>query len=308
MPRIKLIELAMPGPPAPSKKMLLIAVSGIVPIVLYIVVLFVVFYLDDSIKNAKELANKTNIPVLGYLPLLAKLTLNLESIWKESESATPLQAYKDLLRSARFEIAQEMKDGKIVTITSVSDGEGKSFIALSLAYAYKMANKNVLLIDGDFEINSTTEITKAEQYFEDYIYDTLSLNDIVDNDGISILGNRTVGTSLFELKEESLIREKLTQLKSKYDIIIIDATSLDNLNKSKEWIVVADKVLSVFEANQTITNTKQLQINYLTGLNEVFIGWVLNKVATKRSRLSKFISKLKSKGKNRKKKRKKTDD
>jgi len=308
MPRLKLIELAMPGPPAPSKKTILIAVSGIVPIVLYIVVLFVVFYLDDSIKNGKELANKTNIPVLGYLPLLSKLTLNLESIWKESESATPLQVYKDLLRSARFEIAQEMGDGKILTITSVADGEGKSFIALSLAYAYKMANKQVLLIDADFEINTTSEITKSTQYFEEYLDNTLALNDIISNDGISVLANKSLGTSLFELNHESVIREKLHQLKDKFDITIIDATSLDNLNKSKEWIVVADKVLSVFEANQTITNTKQLQINYLTSLNEVYIGWILNKVANKKTRLSKFISKLKSKGKNIKKKRKKTDD
>jgi len=232
-PRLKLIELAVPGPAAPSKKGLLIAVSGIVPFVLYIIVLFVVFYLDDTLKIPTQLADKTNIPVLGYLPLLAKTTLNLQSIWDSTISKREHQMYKDLLRSIRFELEQEMQENKILTIMSIAPEEGKTFVALSLAYAYTMAKKKVLLIDGNFDDPSTTDITNASYFIEDYLNDTISLSTILQEDGITVMANKGEDVSLFELCSEQEARRKFDILKSSFDIVIIDASSLDNLNKSK---------------------------------------------------------------------------
>lgn len=299
-PRLKQIELAMPGPAAPSKKSLLIAVSWVVLIVLYIIVLFVVYYLDDSLQSAKELADKTNIPVLGYLPLLCKSSLNLQAVWKSNNSTKGLQTYKDLLRSARFEVEQEMQDKKVLTITSTSQNEGKTFIALSLAYAFAMAKKKVLLIDGNFDFPSTTEITKSTLFIEDFITGKIFIADLEKEEGITVLANRGEDISLFELSEEEHVREKLELLKSVFDIIIIDASSLDNLNKSKEWIVIADKVISIFQANKTISVMKDLQINYLRSLDSKYIGWILNKVVGHKSRVEKLLEVMKKRNKKRK--------
>ena len=300
-PRLKQIELAVPGPAAPSKKNLLIAVSGIVPIVLYVIVLFVVFYLDDTLKVPTQLADKTNIPVLGYLPMLAKTSsLNLQAIWEITSSKRELQAYKDLLRSIRFELEQEMKDDKILTLTSIAASEGKTFVALSLAYACTMAKKKVLLIDGNFDDASTTDITNATYFIEDYINDTLSLSTILQQEGITVLGNKGEDVSLFELCSEYEVRRKFDILKSAFDIVIIDASSLDNLNKSKEWIVIADKVVSVYEANKSISAKKDLQVNYLRELDTKYIGWILNKVQGHKSRLKTLLQKLKKPKKKRK--------
>ena len=306
-PRVKQIEMAMPGPPAPSKKNLLIAVSGIVPIVLYMVVLLVAYFMDDSLKNARELADKTNISVLGYLPLLTQESIDLHEIWSTSAPTPVIQTYKDQLRSSRFEIEQEMKDKKVLSLTSLGEGEGKSFVALSLAYAFAKAKKKVMLIDGDFDNPAVTEITKPKYFLEDYLSDKLALEEIsIDNDGISFLGNRRTDTSLFELCDEHIVKEKIDALKNKFDLIIIDGTSLNNLNKAKEWIVMGDKVVSVFKANESINKIKDLKLNYLRELNEQYIGWLLNKVSAKRSKLSMFLRKLRQKlrNKNRKKKKK----
>ena len=291
-PRLKQIELAMPGPAAPSKKKLLIAVSGIVPIVLYIIVLFIVFYLDDTLKTATQLADKTNIPVLGYLPLLGKTSLNLQAVWASNNHKIELQNYKDLLRSARFELEQEMQGNKILAITSIAENEGKTFIALSLAYANAIAKKKVLLIDGNFNNPSTTKITNATFFIEDFIAGKISLSDISKEEGITVLANRGEDVSLFELSSEEQVREKMALLKTVFDIIIIDASSLNNLNKSKEWIVIADKVLSIYEANLSITPMKDLQINYLRGLDKKYIGWMLNKVVGRTSRLRTFAQRI----------------
>ena len=185
-----------------------------------------------------------------------------------------------------------MQGNKILAITSIAENEGKTFIALSLAYANAIAKKKVLLIDGNFNNPSTTKITNATFFIEDFIAGKISLSDISKEEGITVLANRGEDVSLFELSSEEQVREKMALLKTVFDIIIIDASSLNNLNKSKEWIVIADKVLSIYEANQSITPMKDLQINYLRGLDKKYIGWMLNKVVGRTSRLRTFAQRI----------------
>ena len=86
-----------------------------------------------------------------------------------------------------------------------------------------------------------------------------------------------------ELSDENTIREKLKALESVFDIIIIEMASLDTLNRAKEWIAFGNKLIAVFEANQSINLAKKEEVNYLTGLDNKFIGWVMNKVGSRKS-------------------------
>ncbi|MFX8953724.1 hypothetical protein ABTN07_20140, partial [Acinetobacter baumannii] len=72
-----------------------------------------------------------------------------------------------------------------------------------------------------------------------------------------VLGNKAGGYSLFELFSKDILTEKLTALSKNYDIIIIESPSLQKLNKAKEWITLADKVVCVFEANHAVRLKKQ---------------------------------------------------
>jgi hypothetical protein len=49
------------------------------------------------------------------------------------------------------------------------------------------------------------------------------------------------------------------------------------LNKSKEWLLFANKTIAVFEANKSIDKSQIQYIDYLKNLNTKFAGWVLNK-------------------------------
>jgi len=298
--RLKQIELAMPGPPAPSKRMILVAASGVIVLVLYIIILFIVFYMDDSIKVSKELANKTETVVLGYLPELKKSLLNLQEVWEKSAGNADFQKYKDLLRSARFEVEQELKTNKIVALTSLSSGEGKTFVTLSLAYAYSVTNKKVLIIDGNFENPDTTNISKTSFFVEDLITGSLSIPQLASSSNVTILGNKGGDVSLYELCSEQFIRTQMELLANVFDLIIIDTPSLEALNKAKEWLVLSNKIVSVYLANYSIDGAKQLRINYLKELDGQFAGWILNKVAQKKSRLQRIIWKLKSRKKRKK--------
>lgn len=278
--KIRQIQMAMPESALPSKKMLLVILSGIISFVFCLVVLFVLFYLDTSIQSSKDLANKTNIPVLGYLNLLGGFTIDFKRIWDNNNTTPAINEFKNLLRSVRFEIDNELNGKKILAVTSLKEGEGKTFFATSLAYAYAMTNKKVLLIDGNFQNSLITKTVRSKLFIEDYFNNSKTSDQIFSSDTINVLGNKGQAASLLELASEETIQQKMNLLAENFDIIIIETAPLDAMNKSKEWLLSADKAVCVFAAGQDINNDKEDYIEYLKSMNGKFIGWVLNKVMT----------------------------
>lgn len=280
--QLRQIEMAMPGPAQPSKKLILVALAGIISFIFCLAALFVIFYLDDSIQNTTDLANKTNLAVLAYLPYINTSMLDLTNLWKNGEGNKVTIAFKNLLRSLRFEIEREMGHKKQLVITSLADGEGKTLISLGLAYAYSMVNKRVLVIDGNFDQPTITATTGTNCYLEDYLKNRITLSEIIKEGRVSVLGNRGGDTSIFEFCDESIVKPKLAFLRDVFDIIIIEAPAMDKLNKSREWIVLADKVVAIFAAGSTIKNGKKQSIEYLNDLGDSFAGWALNKLIINR--------------------------
>ncbi|PRY52354.1 uncharacterized protein involved in exopolysaccharide biosynthesis [Arcticibacter pallidicorallinus] len=273
--KLNQVQKAMPGLPQPSKKMLLVILSGIITFVFCLVVLFILFFIDHSITTAKGLANKTNAPVLGNLNKIRGSMVDLSAIWSGSASPS-LDAFKDQLRSIRFEIDRELNSG-IIAITSMNQSEGKTLLALSLAHAWKMTDKKVLLIDGNFDNADISKSLDSNLYIEDYLTGTLDINLSYPPSAVTILANKGQDKSPLEIADVETIKKKLNALLEQFDVIIIETPPLSRMNQSKEWILFAGNVIAVFEAGQTITDEKKNYIQYLKSLESEFSGWVLNK-------------------------------
>src|SRR5690606_3797920 len=99
--KLRQAQLAMPGFPLPSKKMLLVIISGMLSLVFCVIVLFIIFFLDNRIRKPSDLVLATRIPVLGYLNLVGKSTLDLKGIWKNLQGTSEMKEFKKQLRSAR---------------------------------------------------------------------------------------------------------------------------------------------------------------------------------------------------------------
>lgn len=273
--KLNQVQKAMPGLPQPSKKMLLVILSGIITFVFCLVVLFILFFMDNSITSAKDLANKTGSPVLGSLNKIHGSMVDLSAIW--SGSASPaLDTFKDQLRSIRFETDLVLNTG-IIAVTSMNESEGKTLLALSLAHAWKMTDKKVLLIDGNFEKPDISKSLDSNIYIEDYLSGTTEISRLNSSSAVTVLANKGQDRSPLEIADAETIREKFVSLSKLFDIIIIETPPVSRMNQSKEWILFAGNIVSVFEAGQTITEEKKNYIQYLKSLDGEFSGWVLNK-------------------------------
>jgi succinoglycan biosynthesis transport protein ExoP len=267
-------EAATPDSAEPSNKILLIAGCGIGSLLLCLLVLSIHNYFDNKIKEPTDLINITHLPVLGSLNLINDPNPDLKKLW-DVEQRHKMQHFKELLRSVRFEIDQELKGEKIFAITSLCESEGKTLLAISLAYAYAAINKKVLLIDGNFNNPTISNSIPPKLYIEDYFRYSSYIER--DNNEIIVLGNRGEDITLLEINDEKNIQSDLNELKLRFDIILMDLPPLDSLNKAKEWILFANKTVAVFEINHSISRSQNQTISYLKNLNGKFAGWVLNK-------------------------------
>ena len=273
--KLNLVEQALPDVAQPSKKIILIVFCGLVSLVLCLLVLFVLFYLDDNIAEPTELVNRTQLPLLGALNIIPGPKPDLRKLW-DIDQRTKTKQFKELLRSIRFEIDQELKGEKVLGITSLVEYEGKTLITMSLAYSYAAINKKVLIIDGNFENPTLSRTIEPKLYIEDYFRNATYIDREVND--ISILGNYGSDISLLEINDEDHIQKALNDLKSRFDIILIDMPPLNSLNKSKEWMLFTNKIVGVFGANKSISKSQQNQyITYLHHLHGKFAGWILNK-------------------------------
>ena len=276
--QLKQLDTAMPGIISPSKKMLLVILSGIISLIACIIVLFILYFIDDTVKTPEELANRTVAPVLGYLNLLSTSTIDLRQVWSDPRPNAETYQFRNLLQSVRFEVDTELGANKVLLINSLANGEGKTFLATNLAYAYSLVNKKVLLIDGNFHHPGITRSVKSKLYIEDYFKGAIPDFNPYNISKITVMSNKGGDGSLLEVNNEQIIRDKFDKLKSVFDIIIIEASSLNTLNKSKEWNKFSDKILTIFEAGKRLRDHEMKHIAYLKSLNGKFMGWVLNVV------------------------------
>jgi succinoglycan biosynthesis transport protein ExoP len=269
---LRLIERAMPGEVQASKKMVLVILSGVISLAFCVFVFFILFYLDKSIRYPLQLANVTERPVLGYLNALDKGS-NLSLSGMSSSDDKSIRLYKNLVRSIRYEIDNELNDPKVIAITSLSYGVGKTSFVVALAWAFSKINKTVLIIDGNFGQPDISKLNPDSSLIEKFIKSDAVIE--ASPGQIRILGNNGGDISLLELADEKYIAGRLQVLKSQFDIILVETDSLTAMNKAKEWITFSDRVVAVFAAGQSISGEDQSKIQYLNNLEDKFSGWVL---------------------------------
>ncbi|MDB5118224.1 MAG: lipopolysaccharide biosynthesis protein [Mucilaginibacter sp.] len=272
---LQIAQSGLPGNAEPSKSLIYIVGAGAGSFMLCLGILFIVFMADNSIKTIGQLERATKSKAIGALNMLNGNERLIREIWNDKSGNENYSVFCDLLRSLRFEIDNKMAvdNSKILGITSLIAGEGKTFIAYSLAYSFAMIGKKVLLIADELTVaKSDSKELVTNQNFETF----LVKKEIQTEDLITILSKNMVQTSLLESQSIKSLQVGFDVLRNEFDIIIIDINSLHNMNITKEWLLFTEKNIAVFESGNSLSDNDTEFVNYIKNKPD-FLGWVLNK-------------------------------
>ena len=270
-----------PDKPEPSKAPLLVVLAGLMVLALSIGIVFLLEYLDQSVKYPSVFIEKTGLRYLGPLNQLSSKNLDLVSLFSETHTNPTLENYKQLLRKVRHEIIE--KDPKTLLVTSSRSGVGKTSLLISLAYSLSLSGKKVLIIDTNFKENTLTDITGASPSLEKYIRGDMPKSALVSGSvfkGVDVIGSEVSNNSPAEILKHEAFMELLKELVKNYDHILMEGAPLNKFVDSRELSIYADKTIPVFSATKPIDMADHTSIAYFKKLDAEgkLLGAVLNKV------------------------------
>lgn len=227
--------------------------SYILSIVLGILIPLIILYLlksfNSKINTREDLeSGLKNIPIVGEVPFY-------EGDDIDDTRGVIAESTRVIRSSLSFLIKK--KKCNVITVTSTTKGEGKSFVAFNLATSYAALGKKVVLLGCDLrnpQIHTRMGVSRTSSGVTTYLADE-NFNDI---DSLIIKGNSSSEIDIVlsgaippnpsELLMRPRMKELLDQLANLYDIVIIDSAPLLLVSDTTSLLPISDLVVYVCRA------------------------------------------------------------
>ncbi|MNI07781.1 Tyrosine-protein kinase YwqD [compost metagenome] len=197
----------------------------------------------------------------------------------------PTSPISEAYRSLRFNVEclgldQEVKT---ITITSASQGEGKTTTAINLAVAYAQNGKRVILLDADLR-NPSIHLAFGRDNSKgltSYLINQSSKSEIISDshiDNLSVIMSGPTPPNPSELLSSKAMNSLLAQLKQDYDLVIIDSSSVLTLTDAKIMAAQCDGVLLVVRYGKVKRHTAKKVKEELILAKARLMGVVMNRM------------------------------
>jgi capsular exopolysaccharide synthesis family protein len=252
LPNLKVLSYGVSGelPIAPKGKIIYLG-ALILGLLIPFGVLYLIKLLDTKINTRDDIEQGLKgISILGEVPF----DENLKKGVKDTRGITA-ESTRVLRSSLSFLIKKETSN--VITVTSTTKGEGKSFVSYNLAASYKALGKKVILVGADLrnpQLHNRMGIERENLGLSTYLADE-NFNDLdalikkgADAGEMDYLLSGAIPPNPSELLMRPRMKELLERLKERYDVILIDSAPLLLVSDTTALLPLSDLVVYVSRA------------------------------------------------------------
>jgi len=212
--------------------------------------------LNPYIYDKETIESLTTIPILG---VIRKFPDEIDEDNSQILALSrPKSVFAESVRSVRTNlnfIASE-KTSKIICITSEVAGEGKSFIAVNLSSTLSLIDKKIILIAADLRrsrLHKTFHIPN-DKGLSNYLANQCEVDDVIGKTAqpnLDILISGPVPPNPSELLHSKRMKTLMDELKTRYDIIMIDTAPIGLVSDSIPLIRMSDINIFVIRSGKS---------------------------------------------------------
>ncbi|WP_396166520.1 polysaccharide biosynthesis tyrosine autokinase [Flavobacterium sp.] len=244
-----------------------------------LVIIFLLFFINNSIQNTEDVSRLTNLPLLGVIGV--KNTESNLAVFEKPKSALS-ESFRAIRSSLQFLYKKQSVTGtKTLMLTSSVSGEGKTFCCINIATVFALSEKKTVIVGldlrkpkifDDFNLDNKVGIV-------DYLIGSKTLAEVTQSSVIPYLDVITSGPippNPSELIMGESMKEFMAELKKKYDYIILDTPPVGLVTDAVELSMFADVTLYIMRQNFTKKEMVTLLNNRVKREELVNVSIVLN--------------------------------
>jgi len=225
-PNAKVIDPAsFGGTPVLPKKAIILLAALILGIIIPIIIIYIKDLFDNKVHTKDDVTKIISAPFLGIIPVM-----------KDNDPFPVLQVrtsmserFRTVISNLNFVIGNDKR--KLISITSLTGGDGKSFFSRNLAMSLATSGKKTLLVDLDLRKSIMVKLlglTDREKGSAMFLSDPkININEVIDTShkfhkNLDIIPVHVFPPNPAELLSSERLEQLFKGIENDYDYIVID--------------------------------------------------------------------------------------
>jgi tyrosine-protein kinase len=281
-PNVVQVEMAVPNTypvrPQPMNTTMLGAVVGLM---LAAGIVFLIEYLDDTIKSPKEITDLFNLKVIGYIAEMSKDMTGEGAVYVDLEPRSPItEAFRSLRTNIEFSNVDEQP--KTIMVASANPSEGKTTVAVNLAMVFAQSGKKVVLVDADMRRPMVHRYLGLSNRIglSDVILDSGATKGIERpwrDTGLSVITSGSLPPNPAELLSSRNMLRFIEYLNQEKHISVIDSPPF-LVSDATLLAAKVDGVVLVVQPGKTRASALAASLEQLDRVNANVLGVVFNRI------------------------------
>ena len=272
---------APPHEPVSPRPLLSLALALVLGVMLGVIAAFLVEGLNETVTTADEIQERFGIPVLASIPKTRSELTHEYVLDLMASRRSAAEAVRSLRANLKF-LSRE-KPLKVILVTSTSPGEGKTFLATSLAIAWAQSGHKTILVDFDLRRPQVHECLglENEKGLGNFLVGAATLDEVLQKTPLKHLQAITSGPlppNPAELLDSEQISRLMKDLRERAEVVILDTPPILAVSDTALLVPHADGVIAVVVPGQTLRPMLRQLKEQVAIAQGHLIGAVLNKV------------------------------
>ena len=220
-------------------------------------------FLKMKIETPDDIISRTQIPILGIVPLGHGRITKAQEIIEQKSVSTTAEVFRSIRSSLTF------SNDKVFQITSSIPSEGKSFVTTNLAVCFASLAKRTIVVETDMRKGHLRRTFDVPNEFKGGLSHYLSgqtdnwkeqIYKVPGIDGLDLMLKGTVPINPNELLSGERLEKLIEELRAAYDYVLLD---------SPPHLLIADPITinRVVDANIYVMRSGVSDLRFVNELN-----------------------------------------
>jgi len=239
---------------------------------------FFIEYLDNTVKDGKDIEQRFGLTVLGTVEELQGKDEVIESHLLE-HPLSPLSENYRLIRSSLL-LSSPDHPPRTILVTSMSPKEGKTSTTCNLARVLAQNNKKVLIIDCDMRRPRAHSLFNVPNSYglSNYLTGDTKKNPIrpIPDEPIFLISSGPIPPNPAELLQSRRMQGLMKETIKFYDFILLDSPPIQRVTDSLTLSAVVDGVVLIARSGKTTYDMLESGLKKLKDIHTPILGIVVN--------------------------------